>query len=59
MHSARMNRSSGLLVPQIVVTEDHELQAIPTFEIEVPSSSEDENEKPRTRLRPNSFRSAV
>lgn len=58
-----MNRasSSGLQIPQIVVTPDREFQRIPLVRIkieEASSESEDDDNKPqtRTRLRPDNFR---
>ena len=58
-----MNRAtaSGLQVPQIVVTQDQEIQRIPLVRIRVENASseseDDDNQtKTRTRLRPDNTR---
>lgn len=56
-----MIKAGGLQVPQIVVTEDQEeTSRIPSVKIRIEcvSSSEDDDDVPRSRLRPNAYRLA-
>lgn len=62
LNIVQMIRAGGLQVPQIIVTEDRETPCIPSVKIRIEyvSSSDDDEEdtKPRARLRPNAYRLA-
>lgn len=59
----QMKRAGGLQVPQIIVTQDREIQPhIPSIKISIDAPSSDESEeeeetgRPRRYLRPNNLR---